>query len=238
MGLQTDVCGRPRVSRGPSDSGILIIRFTLETAAIAWSARIAMLEFVFPRRFFIVWTEFRGLRNAPRTQHRVMTEDDFDAVGGVWSTRFLLVVPRDQAAPALAVLRHQLEEPDDMTDSRPSGQRWSVASAQSAAAETTGVNWVPIVLTLAAGSAAFLGVRRVNEHIEAGPPRGLRGQPSDLWAEIGGSNTPWVQQTVNQRGTRELWIDAQSGTAILREDADGDGEFERRQVFAQSNQGH
>ena len=65
---------------------------------------------------------------------RVMTEDDFDAVGGVWSTRFLLVVPRDQAGPALAVLRHQLEEPDDMTDSRPSGQRWSVASAQSAAA--------------------------------------------------------------------------------------------------------
>lgn len=182
----------------------------------------------------------------------VNMDESFEALGGYWSTRFLLSVPRSQVEAATHRLqrlieRTELEEPAEfeeagLDESVPSAEtsQLSPPGAQSATAwdgrveppdeEEGGVHWVPIVLTLAAGSAAFWGFRKLNDAPQP-DNNAARPQQADLWDELGTFSEPWVQDLDNGEGVRKLWIDRRQGTLVIREDLNGDGNFEKEVEF-------
>jgi hypothetical protein len=89
------------------------------------------------------------------------------------------------------------------------------------------VNWLPIVLTLTAGSAAFWGLRQIDHAPRVRQPVAReRMREEDLRLHFLNSSEPWSQRINNGRGTRELRIDRSRNMVIIREDADGDGFFE------------
>jgi len=98
--------------------------------------------------------------------------------------------------------------------------------------EASGVNWVPIVLTLAAGSAALFGARKVMEAPRvraADAPARVRQEGA--WADLAKERAPWRQELRNGKGTREMFLLPNPDRAVIREDADGDGRFESERVF-------
>jgi hypothetical protein len=170
----------------------------------------------------------------------VSMDENFDALSGYWSSTFVLSVPEDSAEFALHTLQQMMEhaDPED-TPFDTEIERDQVAPATSRDAwmqetyddfasppeESSNVNWVPIVLTLAAGSVAFWGVRAM----EAQPPQagvaaaGDRDRP-DVWNLLSQPKRPWVQQL--DKGRRELRFDPVRREGIISEDLDGDGQFE------------
>lgn len=174
---------------------------------------------------------------------RVEIEEHFDALSGLWSTRFVLLVPRNSAGEAKAVLEQLIERtaPEDLYFDEPAGQgrasfdereRFDPEWDRAAPSGVEGsVNWVPIVLTLAAGSAAFWGVR----HLQEAPPAPQAGaqpvQPADLWERLSSSPEPWIQEAENGRTVRRIQFDRRGDAVIIREDTDGDGVFEREHAL-------
>jgi hypothetical protein len=172
------------------------------------------------------------------------SEEDYDALAGLWTTRFLLCVPARCAEEATVALAELVErsEHEDFLDTRPlplrdvpelTGPigRWDVddfaADRFGAAAGGEGpvVHWVPIVLTLAAGSMMFWGFRKLNE----APPRPPlpAGHRTGLWESLSTSEgRVWVQLDRQGRAVRELEVDAEAGVAVIREDRDGDAAFD------------
>lgn len=157
-------------------------------------------------------------------------EEALDSFGHYWTTRFVLWVPRDEAEAATSELQRLVEAteaedvfaPSAANDSPPRSdhEREEIAPSES------GVNWVPIVLTIAAGSVALWMARSMNEQ----PKRDVRlapmgGQQLDLWDRMTDDPEPWVQRT--RDGRRELSLSRDGEAALLREDLDGDGIFER-----------
>lgn len=169
---------------------------------------------------------------------QLRVEQDFDALSGFWTTRYLLLVP-EADGPSAALLLQRLVEQTDGDDPLPDeplgldpAARLSVeeliGSRGPAAAARPGVNWVPIVLTLAAGSAAFWGVRKLHDRPKVNLPVAPVGRHhNELWRTLAAPDGPWALQHDAINGTRELWIDTQRNVAVIREDADGDGRFER-----------
>jgi hypothetical protein len=90
---------------------------------------------------------------------------------------------------------------------------------------------MPLILTLAAGSIACFGVEHA--HQRPRPPALADRDPRDpdLWRVLGDDPAPWTQRLEGGAGQRELSIDRETGTAVLREDHDGDGRFERAWRF-------
>ncbi len=175
----------------------------------------------------------------------LIAEEHFDALDGHWSTRFVLSAPEgmaDRAARALAQLIEQTETEETcdavsaagssrlvMNDPADSDRQFDPATV---AIEESAVHWVPIVLTLAAGSVALWGVHHLNER----PKQQFRAVPAgrqhdDLWEQLSLPARVWTQRLENGRGRRELWIDRKRNIAVIREDADGDGVFEKEVPF-------
>jgi hypothetical protein len=172
----------------------------------------------------------------------VTMDENFDAISGFWTTRFALAVAEEFSETALLCLQRLSDhsEPDDMpfdsdfaaadefNDSMADSdwmQRPSEAMA-SDVAEQSNVNWVPIVLTLAAGSIVFWGVRTMNAKPRAqAAAAGERNQP-DVWEMLSTPDRPWVQKL--ETGRRELRFDSVRREGILYEDLDGDGRFETK----------
>lgn len=160
---------------------------------------------------------------------RIEYQDDFDAIGGAWRTRYLLAVPdrlAEQARRHLATMldgnwEHDPSQPfsDDTFDEPGSGKRTHLPQSR--------INWVPIMLTLAAGSAVLWAGRKINVARGNVAP-GEAGQ-RDLFEILSDGARPWVQQS--EDGRREFRINSQSGTATVLEDTDGDGRFDRRLEF-------
>ena len=159
-------------------------------------------------------------------------DESFDAATGSWSIRFLLMVPESVAERAAIALQRMIEQTDDdeffdepATINRidPLGE-----PAETLDAENSGVNWIPIVLTLAAGSVVLWGSRKLPEQPRAvRPVAPVDRQHDALWKRLA-TSTPWIQPLDNGRGQRELRIDRERSQAIILEDADGDGVFESR----------
>lgn len=177
-------------------------------------------------------------------------EENFDALLGQWSARFVMSVPESASDAAIAALEKLIadSETDELYQSGQSfGNRRGLANRGTEfderltppAAELahSGVNWVPIVLTLAAGSAALWGARKFNH-----PPQGnvrpvpARGEHVDLWDRLASEPRPWIQQLENGRGIREFRIGPRKDSALFREDADGDGIFETELRFRRTIQ--
>ncbi len=181
----------------------------------------------------------------------VRCEDDYDAVSGHWSIRFLLCAPASEADQLSRTLQTLIEQSadDELFALRTpplrnvpneqavplSSRPFPLPDAESEGAEfwlennQPGVNWLPIVLTLAAGSLVFWGWKKLEDPKQppvAKPPGNLLDE--SLWEQL--SLTPgdvWIQQDEFGRHVRELKIDRDRRGAVLREDLDGDSRFER-----------
>ncbi len=91
------------------------------------------------------------------------------------------------------------------------------------------MNWVPILLTtLAAGSVAYWGVKKIEENPRPPVLRNEQGQKvGDIWDVLMGTDGPWIQHVGQDGDGIRLLRLRPDGTAILQEDRDGDGRFER-----------
>ena len=195
--------------------------------------------------------QFRNAAEAGYFAHELLREADipaditmdesFDAVSGYWSTRFVLAVAEEFSESARLCLQRLSDHstPDDrpyrsefavdeMKDPM-ADDDWMQPSSDmmvSDVAEQSNVNWVPIVLTLAAGSIVFWGVRTMHAKPQAqAAAAGERNQP-DVWKMLSTPERPWVQQLDD--GRRELRFDSDRREGILYEDLDGDGQFETK----------
>ncbi|MCH7989478.1 MAG: hypothetical protein IID46_10085 [Planctomycetes bacterium] len=172
----------------------------------------------------------------------VKIDEHFDALSGRWSTRFLLLVPERFAENAVVSLQRLVEQSNsEESTEEETRNTFRVTSEEMeqfgdelefdrSPAVESGVNWVPIVLTLAAGSAAFWGVQIFQARPQPQPhanaaPQGARQQ--DLWDRLSGSPEPWVQQLEGGRHTRRIQFETEGNVVIIREDSDGDGHFEK-----------
>ena len=184
--------------------------------------------------------ELKLMRNIPVT---LQAEDDFDAVSGNWSTGFVLAVPEvwaERAAATLQELVHLSETEEEMPervsssleyDRGPAGrsQAFDPYAEEDFFAREPSIHWVPIVVTLAAGSLAIVGIKHFWE--PARPQAAPVNAPRDVLWDV--MKTPhgrkWVQHDSAGRPMRELEIPPSGNEAILREDIDGDQVFERTQ---------
>ena len=184
--------------------------------------------------------ELKLLRNIPV---KLQAEDDFDAVSGHWSTRFVLSVPgpwAERAALTLQELVRQTEAEDSLPELAASAlEREAFLEADSRPFDPFAegplfspqnqVNWVPIVVTLAAGSMAIWGIKKLWEPARPLPAAAPAKAPRDvLWDVV---TTPagrkWVQSDPAGRPVRDLEINPAGTEATLREDSDGDHVFDR-----------
>ena len=178
----------------------------------------------------------------------VKIDEHFDALSGRWSTRFLLLVPERFAENAAVSLQRLVEQSNSEESLEEETRKtFRVASEEMGpfgdemefdrySAVESGVNWIPIVLTLAAGSAAFWGVRKFQDrpqpHANAAP---IGARQSDLWERLSGSPEPWIQQLEGGRHTRRIQFETDGNVVIIREDSDGDGHFEREHRIRREN---
>jgi hypothetical protein len=164
---------------------------------------------------------------------RLVQRDDFDAAHHFWRTSYVLSVPEQLAELAATQLRRILDgEPGEAAAltsrelPRQDRRREFGYEPTSADAGTpSGINWVPIVLTLAAGSLVLWAGKK--QHAPRRPAAPDDAQRVDIWDALDRDQLPWVQRSnEGNGGVRELVVDAASGQALLREDRDGDGVFE------------
>lgn len=177
-----------------------------------------------------------------KTQVRVRSESSFDGMHHFWQTRYVLLAPHALKHQAEATLRDLIENgqpfeaPVESFSEREALQdEWREPRGNARASDDprfeleeedrgSGVHWVPILLTLTAGSAVFFGLRWWQEagRIPARvPPVG--GGPAELWDSISRSPAPWTQPRREGRGERRLRFDRQTNSAVIEEDIDGDG---------------
>ena len=164
---------------------------------------------------------------------RMAAEDDFNALGGQWSTRYMLLAPEDHAQTAALALKELVEqsEGDELMEPHSTLARRAafigdpVSGPMADAAGRNVLHWLPIVLTLAAGSAALIGMRKLHDRPKANLPVPPVGRHVELWRTLAAPRTPWRLHHDGVDGTWQLWIDRD--LAIIREDADGDGVFEK-----------
>lgn len=163
---------------------------------------------------------------------RLDCRDDFDAVHHHWRSRFVLSVPERHAERARAVLTCLLDGAVPESTVRDECLESAVPfthrrlDPRRETTRTTGahVKWAPLFLTLAAGSLAFWhGKKPPAQRLPLAPQDALRIQFGDA---PGLRDAPWVQ-SVDGGLRRELHFPAHDGEAVLREDHDGDGVFER-----------
>jgi hypothetical protein len=147
----------------------------------------------------------------------VMAREHFDAVHAAWSIDYLLLAAEASASQGAQALRTLVASTDDDP----------ACDVDSERKDLPGGLWMPLILTLAAGSIACWGVERAEQRPR---PAALVDRdprlPPDLWHVLGSTPGPWHQTGVNGVGTRELTVDRDRQTALLREDHDGDGAFD------------
>jgi hypothetical protein len=163
---------------------------------------------------------------------RLDCRDDFDAVHHHWRSRFVLSVPERHAERAREVLTCLLDgaaaestnREDRFESAVPFTHRRLDPRSEATRSAGSHVKWAPLFLTLAAGSLAFWHGKKPPVQRQAFAPQdALRIQLGDA---PGLRDAPWVQ-TVEGGLRRELHFPARDGEAVLREDRNGDGIFER-----------
>lgn len=166
----------------------------------------------------------------------LITEDDFDAMHGFWSTRFVLSAPRQIAETVSGSLQRLLGRSDEEWEA--AGRCHSVEHSTSVLPyledsepeqASSGVHWFPLLLTITTGSLVFWGIKHFN------PPRVAQaagGNRENLWEEVSRSSQPWVQES-KDGSRRSLSYQPQAKSYLLREDRDGDGVYEREVIFQQ-----
>ncbi|HVV99340.1 MAG TPA: hypothetical protein VHB77_03300 [Planctomycetaceae bacterium] len=187
-----------------------------------------------PRRTDVVQAaRFTNAAEAGFFMHELETElgvtgeleqrEHFNAIHGTWHANYALLVARDDAPRVAEFLRDLRDETEvDAGEWRAPGQE------RPAEVGSLSSRWMPMLITLAAGSVAYLGVTKLEE-----PPRppALRAdRPADtLWREL--ARGDWSQTHPEGKGTRRMRMDAARRTVLVEEDKDADGHFERAHQF-------
>lgn len=216
-------CARPLGDEGAADAAADVDGLNGPTAPVARFGNAAEAGFFADE-----------LMRRERIPSAIRIEESFDAVTGYWSARFLLTVPEDTADRAALALQRLVEQTDaeefvpDEFDAAEDGDDGVAVPVGPAAryegtlepveASTTdsGINWVPIVLTLAAGTAVIWGVREIEQARNPHPAVPAGGVHEELWERMARPGDPWVQKLKNGQ-RRELRIDAGRKKAVLRE---------------------
>jgi hypothetical protein len=165
------------------------------------------------------------LIRATGVESEVLARERFDAVHAAWAVDYILLVDRPHAEPSARTLQALVEATgDDVREE---------AADASETSELPGGVWVPLILTLAAGSIACFGIDR----LEHRPRPGAlvirdRREPPELWEVLGARRGAWVQKLEGGPGVRELTLDPDNRSAKLKEDHDGDGQFDREWEFS------
>ena len=200
---------------------------------------------------------------------QIVVREHREAVHGVWSTDFALLVRAEDAPRALQTMRDMLladsqNDADDdggylgnwtaaddedadhelaldlvphnsrSTSARHSASRHSAENFRDTTsddsprddASSSTVPWVPFLITLAAGTFVYWTVEQPPQLVRR-PPVPVREPDDQLWDTMTQSPEPWTQRQPQGPGIRELRFDLERGTAILREDFDGDGTIDR-----------
>jgi hypothetical protein len=156
---------------------------------------------------------------------RLVLQENFDARDGIWVHTYLLTVAESDAVRAAEFLQsavHGLHADEEQPECEPRPR------PAEALGESGGPGWIPVLLTLAAGSVAYWGVDRLEK-----PPRPpalnmrVGEPPPQFWDALATSPAPWTQRLENGRGFRRLKIDHRSNSAVMEEDRNGDGRFVR-----------
>lgn len=151
----------------------------------------------------------------------VLARERFDATHGYWLIDYVLHVAHDEAPRAAAMLRALVEATEDGVASADDEQASSPTPSRG--------SWVPLVLTLAAGSMACWGIQHFEQR-----PRGAAlvvrdpREPPDPTAVAGALAGTWVQHDARGPVVGELLIDLERQTATITEDHNGDGRPDRR----------
>ena len=154
----------------------------------------------------------------------VLTRERFDAVHAAWTVDYILLVSPDRAEEAPRLLQELVDASgdDDGEAAQPAAQTADLPA---------GV-WVPLIITLAAGSIACFGIERADQRPRpAGLVIGDGRKPPELWEILGATPGSWEQKR-DDGGVRRLTLDREQRTALLTEDHDGDGRVDREWKFS------
>jgi hypothetical protein len=154
----------------------------------------------------------------------VLTRERFDAVHALWTVDFLLTVSRDRADEAPRLLQELVDATGD--------EELDEAIPSANGLDLLGGVWVPLIITLAAGSIVCFGIDRADHRPR--PPALVVGdgrKPAELWDVLSARPGPWVQP-LDAGGERRLTLDREHHTALLQEDQDGDGQVDREWEFS------
>ena len=173
---------------------------------------------------------------------RLECRDDFDTLGNLWRSSYALSVPEELADHARRQFELMLRGEAAASFSSVAGEHApgehdavlaedaDVGSSSTERRPVSGVNWVPIMLTLAAGSLVLWSGKKLHVQRLPGAAPG-RAQRIDVWDALSRDGSRWSQPFPEGGGVRELLIQREEGTAVVREDADGDGDFERETLY-------
>ena len=144
--------------------------------------------------------------------------EHFNAIHGTWHADYALLVARYDAPRVAEFLRGLRDETEDEAGA------WR-APGEALPAETSslGSRWMPVLITLAAGSVAYLGVTKLEEPPR--PPALHVNRPADaLWREL--ARGDWTQPHPEGKGTRRMRMDARRRVVIIEDDLNQDGRID------------
>ncbi|MGE5193922.1 MAG: hypothetical protein ACM3U2_15620 [Deltaproteobacteria bacterium] len=158
----------------------------------------------------------------------VLARERFDGVHAAWSVDYILLVDRAHAERAARLLQSLVEATGD--------DAGADATDESSRSDLPGGAWVPLILTLAAGSIACFGIERL-DHRPRPPALVVRDgrEPPELWEFLAATRGTWIQKLDGAPGVRELTLDPDTHSARLKEDSDGDGHIDREWKFSWKN---
>ena len=149
--------------------------------------------------------------------------EHFNAIHGTWHADYALFVARDHAPRVAEFLRGLRDETEDDAGA------WRAPGESPAKSGSLGSRWMPVLITLAAGSVAYLGVTKLEE-----PPRPpalhVNRAADALWREL--ARGDWTQAHPEGKGTRRMRLDAARRTVIIEDDLDHDGRIDRAHEYS------
>jgi hypothetical protein len=160
-------------------------------------------------------------------------EEDYNAVSGYWSTRYLLEVPERVAESAYRSLESLISRSESEDILASAAGRWDTWERSAELSEVPrvfaadrsirdeerhplpGINWGPLVLSFAAGSLALFGLQSLQPAIK---PRveAPGGRQQELWDQLSRPAKPWTQKLDGNR-RRVLEFNAERSRAVVRE---------------------
>lgn len=158
---------------------------------------------------------------------RIHQLQEFSALSNHWTSLYLIRVPAAKAREAAARIRqHLAEDTDESNNPR------SLFHDPDQDESFDVILWRPIALVVLAGVASFILGQRWSDRKDL--PIDRRPQPSSLVSALKAIGKPMVTQSAAGQPRHRLSFDRQRDAWLLELDRDGDGQYDKRQVFRNS----